>query len=84
MKNYSQLEMIFMGKTKQFGNSIKLNMSQIHMTCILVCTHTHTHKTWSLIEVLHVKIHRIPGASLFNILVHVLKSTVWLEGYTVG
>lgn len=40
MKNYSQLEMIFMGKTKQFGNSIKLNMSQIHMTCILVCTHT--------------------------------------------
>lgn len=42
MKNYSQLEMIFMGKTKQFGNSIKLNMSQIHMTCILVCTHTHT------------------------------------------
>lgn len=32
--------MIFMGKTMQFGNLKKLNMSQIHMTCLLVYTHT--------------------------------------------
>lgn len=48
MKNYSQLEMIFMGKTKQFGNLIKLNMSQIHMTCILVCTHTQKNMKFNI------------------------------------